>query len=613
MGIPLFTRRACMGLSLWPTLGVGQAVLPADGSRLALVVGNSDYADSPLRNPGNDARAMGDLLGRAGFSVDLRLDTSRTDLQQAIARFGQGLRDPRVHFAVFYYAGHGFQLDWRNHLVPVDARVRSVADVQRQTVDLGDLVRQLSQAQAPARGPGVGRSFLVILDACRDDPFAGSYRPPAKGLVPFDAPVGCVLAYATAPGRVALDGGSGGNGLYTKHLLRELSVPEASVEDAFKRVRLSVRVESRGRQVPWEMASLEDPVYLFPSARSDASDRERQRRFDDELLAWNRVRQADDVSALVDFMRQFPSGNASELAQARLNRLLSDEISRIDAQQRLRVDERAAAQLADRLQQQGRVAASVPAASPPVAVPATPPPVAVQATPPPLPPVPVSPGPPPSIAASAPAPASEPLPPPGAVAAPPLALADVATLPPNPYFSGQSELRRDYRVGQRLVFRIVDRFSQAEKPLTLRVTAVDLAADRVEFNGGEYLSDLMGNTLANPRGALSTPRQFYPAEFLLGRRWTSEFRQARPSGWVYTFRYKVRVAARETVTVPAGRFDTWRIEAEGFNVGLSAFIKRTIWVAPGVAGDIAMDTFVRLRNGDIEQHDRQELVAVHPA
>lgn len=606
MGIPLFTRRACMGLSLWPTLGVGQAVLPADGSRLALVVGNSDYADSPLRNPGNDARAMGDLLGRAGFAVDLRLDTSRTELQQAIARFGQALRDPRLRFAVFYYAGHGFQLDWRNHLVPVDARVRSAADVQRQTVDLGDLVRQLSQAQTSAQGPGVGRSFLVILDACRDDPFAGTYRPPAKGLVPFDAPVGCVLAYATAPGRVALDGDGGGNGLYTKHLLRELSIPEASIEDAFKRVRLNVRVESRGRQVPWEMASLEDPVYLFPAARSDSSDRERQRRFDDELLAWNRVRQAGDVSALVDFMRRFPSGNASELAQARLNRLLADEIGRIDAQQRLRVDERAAAQLADQLRAQ---AASVPTAPAVVAMsPTLPPP------PPPRPPPP-PPGTPPNVAPPAPLPASAPVPaPPPVVAGPvPLPLADVGTLPPNPYFTGQSELRRDYRVGQRLVFRIVDRFSQAEKALMLRVTAVDPVADRVEFNGGEYLSDLMGNTLANPRGALSTPRQFYPAEFLVGRRWTSEFRQARPSGMVYTFRYKVRVVAREAVTVPAGRFDAWRIEAEGFNVGLSAFIKRTIWVAPGVAGDIAMDTFVRLRNGDIEQHDRQELVAVHPA
>jgi hypothetical protein len=598
---PLLTRRACMGLSLWPALGVGQTAVPPDGSRVALVVGNSDYPDSPLRNPGNDARAMAELLGRAGFGVALHLDTTRSDLQQAITRFGQGLRDKRVRFAVFYYAGHGFQLDWRNHLVPVDARVRSAADVQRQTVDLGDLVRQLSLAQPREQGPGAGRSFLVILDACRDDPFAGSYRPPAKGLVPFDAPVGCVLAYATAPGRVAQDGDGGGNGLYTKHLLRELAVPEASIEDAFKRVRLNVRVESRGRQVPWEMASLEDPVYLFPAARSDVSDRERQRRFDDELLAWNRVRQAGDVSALVDFMRQFPSGNASELAQARLNRLLADEISRIDAQQRLRVDERAAAQLADRLHAQGQAAATAPAAPAPV-VTSPPPPVPSPSA---LPPAPVP--------AAAPVPAEVPAPSPvGPGAAAPLP-ADVGTLPPNPYFTGQSALRRDYRVGQRLLFRIVDRFSQAEKALALRVTAVDTAADRVEFNGGEYLSDLMGNTLANPRGALSTPRQFYPAEFVLGRRWTSEFRQARPSGMVYTFRYKVRVAAREVVTVPAGRFDSWRIEAEGFNVGLSAFIKRTIWVAPGVAGDIAMDTFVRLRNGDIEQNDRQELVAVHPA
>ena len=588
MAIPSLTRRACMGLSLWPTLGVGQSAAPGDGSRLALVVGNGAYPDSPLRNPGNDARAMGQLLGRAGFDVDLRTDVNRVDLQQAIARFGQGLRDPRVRFAVFYYAGHGLQQDWRNHLVPVDAQVRSAADVARQTVDLGDLVRQLNQAQTRIDGPGAGRSFLVILDACRDDPFAGSYRPAAKGLVPFDAPVGCVLAYATAPGRVALDGDGGGNGLYTKHLLRELAVPDASVEDAFKRVRLSVRVESRGRQVPWEMASLEDPVYLFPPARSDASDREQQRRFDQELLAWNRVRQAGDVSALVEFMRQFPSGNASELAQARLNRLLADEVRRVDAQQRLRVDESAAAQWAQQLHAQAqRPPSPVPSGGPPAA------------------PTPVPPGP-PAGASTAPDPAVAV----EAAGPKPLRPIPAVELPANPHFSGQAGHWRDYRVGQQLLFRMVDLFNQSERPLTMRVTAVDLAADRVEFNGGEYLADLMGNTLANPRGALSTPRQFYPAEFTLGKRWTTEFRQARPSGMIYTFRYKVRVAARETVTVPAGRFDAWRIEAEGFNVGLSAHIKRTLWVAPGVPGDIALETFVRLRNGVIEQNDRQELVAV---
>lgn len=575
---------------------------PAAATRLALVVGNSAYASSPLSNPGNDARAMAALLTKAGFGVDLRTDTPRADLQQALARFADAARAPQVELAVFYYAGHGFQQEWRNYLVPVDARVREAADVPRQTVEVGELIRRLTAAR--------GRSFLVILDACRDDPFAGGYRPAAKGLVPFDAPVGCVLAYATAPGKVALDGQDGGNGLYTKHLLRELAVADAPIEDAFKRVRLNVRLESRGRQVPWEMASLEDRVFLFPQARSGLSEAELQRRFDDELAAWDRARQAQSVTALAEFIRAYPSGNTSEIAQARLNRLLAEEIEKARLataaapapSPRLQADPAAAMALAERLAAQGQpVPVPTPAHKPrPVAAAPAPAPVAATV------PAPV----PAPTPAPAPAPAPTPVP---APAAPVVAAAPAPqVLAPTPFFSGQTEHWRAYQPGQVIEYRIVDGFNGSQKSLTLRVTALDTAADRVEFNNGEFVADLMGNTLSNPRGALSTPRQFYPAEFVLGRRWVTEFRQARPSGMVYTFRYKVRVAARERITVPAGSFDCWRIEAEGFNVGLSAYIKRTIWVSPGVAGDVALQTFVRLRNDVIEQNDRQELVAVRP-
>lgn len=190
---------------------------------------------------------------------------------------------------------------------------------------------------------------------------------------------------------------------------------------------------------------------------------------------------------------------------------------------------------------------------------------------------------------------------------------DNLNLPSTPYFSGQAVHFRDYQVGQRIEHRVIDIMGRSERRQTLRVTALDRAADRVQFNDGESVSDLMGNTLSNARGAMSTPRQFYPAELILGRRWVTEFRQSRPSGMVYTFRYRVRVAARETVVVPAGRFEAWRIEAEGFNVGLSAHIRRTLWVVPGLPGDVAADTFVRLRNGVVEQNERQELIAIHPA
>src|SRR5439155_12019338 len=107
----------------------------------------------------------------------------------------------------------------------------------------------------------------------------------------------------------------------------------------------------------------------------------------------------------------------------------------------------------------------------------------------------------------------------------------------------------------------------------------------------------------------SSPRQFYPAELFVGKKWRTEFKQSRRSGLTYTFRYDLKVVARETITVPAGTFDCFKIEARGFNVPLGARIERNIWVAPGVSGDIRHEILVRLRNGAIEQNDRQELVS----
>ena len=187
------------------------------------------------------------------------------------------------------------------------------------------------------------------------------------------------------------------------------------------------------------------------------------------------------------------------------------------------------------------------------------------------------------------------------------------SLPPTPYFQGLQEHRRSYRAGDVYHYRVVDVFTRVSRPLSFQVTAVDSEADRVEYNNGEYLSDTMGNITANPRGGLSTPRQFYPSELFVGKRWRTTFKQARPSGHVYTFQYDLKVVGRETITVPAGTFDTFKIEARGYNMQLGARLERNIWVAPGVSGDIAHEILVRLRNGAIEQNDRQELVSFREA
>ncbi len=664
--------------------------------RVALVVGNSSYRASPLTNPRNDANAMADLLSKAGFVVDKQLDTDLGQLQSAVDRFGQAIRDPKVKFGLFYYAGHGLQQDWRNYMVPVTANIRTAADVPRQAVDVSNLLRYMEQT--------TDRSFLIVLDACRDDPFAGNFRPAAKGLSQFDAPVGSLLAYATSPGAVAQDG-EGRNGLYTGYLLKEFAVPGARLEDAFKRVRLSVRLASRGAQVPWESTSLEEDLYLFPLVSHKLSEADRDKLLEKEMTTWLRVKSTTDPEVLAGFIREYPSGSASELAQSRMNRLLSavaaqdtqrqqqaaqaaaqvaaqaqaqaaarESAARLVAQQaeekrlaaerseqervrlaqlekargeeqrqqaaakaaalaetariaaetarmaELETQRVAAAQMelakvtaakaeAQRVQEaarQSQLLADVAAAElqrlqalrlqkeadeRALALKAEEARVAAV-----------------RLAQAQQAEAtrleSERL---ALVAAAP-APAPVA-LAPTPFYKGYNEHRRQYSIGDEMNIRVIDGFNKSEKPLRMVVTHVDVEADRVLFNDGAFASDTMGNVTTNDRGAFSTPRQFYPADLFVGKKWSTRFKQTRPNGVTYTFQYDLKVVGKEKVTVPAGTFEAYRIEARGFNIELGARLERNIWVAPGINADIVHEIKVRLRNGNWDQNDRQELAS----
>ena len=143
---------------------------------------------------------------------------------------------------LFYFAGHGVQLQWQNYLLPVDAKVGTAADVAAQCIDVARLMGGIRQAANPMN--------VIILDACRDNPFGRDVGAEQKGLSQMDAPPATLLAYATAPGNTA-DDGSGANGLYTENLLREMTVREAKIEDVFKRVRLACGVPSPDGRIPW--------------------------------------------------------------------------------------------------------------------------------------------------------------------------------------------------------------------------------------------------------------------------------------------------------------------------------------------------------------------------
>ena len=252
-------RWSCLVVAL--VLGaVSPAVQPSEAGepRTALVIGNATYQSAPLRNPVNDARAMAKTLTGMGFDVLIHENANEKTLKQAIGEFGDRLRKGGV--GLFYYSGHGMQVKGNNYLVPVDADIRSEAQVGLGAVNVNDVLGQMEEAR--------NRINIVILDACRDNPFARRFRTAARGLASIDAPKGTLIAYATAPGSVA-DDGSGANGLYTEELLKAMSVPDRKIEDVFKQVRVGVSQRSGSKQIPWESTSLSDDFYFAGGERRD--------------------------------------------------------------------------------------------------------------------------------------------------------------------------------------------------------------------------------------------------------------------------------------------------------------------------------------------------------
>jgi len=236
---------------------MGQTESEGEDIRTALVIGNSRYKMGVLANPVNDARAMANTLKQVGFDVILRTEVSnKDDMKRAIREFGRKLE--RGGVGLFYYAGHGLQVNGINYLIPVNAQIYNQEEVEYECVEAGFVLAQMENARNTMN--------VVIIDACRDNPFARSFRSSKRGLATINAPTGTLIAYATAPGSVASDG-SGKNGLYTEILLNEIQVEGQKIEETFKNVRRAVLSLSDGRQVPWESSSLIGDFYFVPSSQ----------------------------------------------------------------------------------------------------------------------------------------------------------------------------------------------------------------------------------------------------------------------------------------------------------------------------------------------------------
>ncbi len=213
--------------------------------RVALVIGNSAYTSGPLKNAVNDARSIAQTVSGLGFEVLQHENLSQNEMKRAIRVFGEKLRRGAV--GLFYYAGHGMQVKGENYLIPVGATINGEAEIEYEAVSLGLVLAQMEDAR--------NRMNIVILDACRDNPFARGTRSGSRGLAVVDAPGEMLIAYATGPGAVA-DDGEGSNGVYVQELLKHVRTPGLSVEEVFKRVRVGVLKATQGRQKPWETSSL---------------------------------------------------------------------------------------------------------------------------------------------------------------------------------------------------------------------------------------------------------------------------------------------------------------------------------------------------------------------
>ena len=615
--------------------------------RVALIIGNSAYAGNmALVNPANDAKAMSDVLKRLGFTVIELRDGNKAQMSAAIAQVSNSLKG-KQGVGMLYYAGHGLQLDWRNYMVPVDANLKSASDVAQQTIDLSSVVDIFKAAG--------NRMNIVVLDACRDNPFGGSTSS-AKGLAQLDAPPSTFLAYATAPGNVAEDGDvKSGNGLYTQFLLQELKRPTAKIEDVFKRVRLNVRKQSNGRQIPWESTSLEDDFFFNDGVKYTIKpeDLERmaaevraieQRRLAQEAEALERIQQAALAKE-----RERQQAEARMLEQQRLAaEQRSKEAERLGAVAKAKEQEKLAAEAKIRDQQRlvqeaqakerellltfeltkekARLATEAQGREQQRLAELARQQQAIQVA---------------ALTKSA-----------DAKVAKDLAYIEAKTawdnvknskkaddfynyllrFPSSGEFAESAQYQLDqlavsnvvaslgkgqdtslgyrgprFKVGDVFEFQISDTLTNLPiEKYTTRVTSIE--GDIVKINGGNSIQTILGSTLKNRQGTYDPPVGGMPVDLQVGKKWSGRSSNAAPDGRTYDLQLEAKIVGRETVTVPAGTFQTYVVRSTIFSSGGNSFVQ-TFWVDPRYGTAVKFENIGR-RGNQIIRTDRHEMTAL---
>lgn len=284
----------------------------AKGNRFALVIGNGAYKSGPLKNPVNDARAVAKEFRKLGFDVTTLENQNREGLLKSVRDFSSLRRKPNAVNIVFY-AGHGVQFKGKNYLIPVDPDFTSESDVGPQSLDLDYVLEKLSADESAAN--------ILVLDACRNNPFGRGSRNISVGLAAIEAAAGTYIAFATAPGSVASDG-AGENGVYTKHLIKHIADPGIPIEQMFKRVLKGVLNETQKLQVPWTNSSLTSDLYLNPASGTALTPSSTSVQ-NNEASDWAELTKDSGLYDLVAFLKRYPATQHRDELLGRVNAFLT--------------------------------------------------------------------------------------------------------------------------------------------------------------------------------------------------------------------------------------------------------------------------------------------------
>ncbi|MCW8929423.1 MAG: caspase family protein [Gammaproteobacteria bacterium] len=285
--------------------------------RVALVIGNSAYKDSPLKNPSNDARDMAAKLRKLGFEVEQLINANKRSMKEAIRRFGKKLHQKDT-VGLFYFAGHGVQLDGSNYLLPIKAKIESEADIEFEAVNAARVLQQMEQAE--------NNLNLVILDACRNNPFTSSFRSASRGLTKMNAPNGSMILYATSPGNVAADG-EGSNGLFTEKLLKMMDEKGLKIEEVFKKTAIAVNQASGKKQSPYIEGFILGDFYFNDSNVTIQQAPEQVTTADPDMASkaenrfWDSVETDPSIDMYQEYLKAYPKGHYAGIAKIKLKKL----------------------------------------------------------------------------------------------------------------------------------------------------------------------------------------------------------------------------------------------------------------------------------------------------